>query len=474
MTLEGHTSFDVKPLGTQGVWVDLFVPMDAAAGQYAGKITVNADGARPAEVAIALRVWDFALPAESHLRWRIGYNESLASGNGVPFDRHTAKVGQEFLDLELDFYRLCRAHRITPTTHYTSPLPDSTGKGEDLEIDWASYDRRFGRYLDGTAFDDGIPVNIFSLPVNPQSYDGWPSSTRYTARADLVSFKKALALTVAHWDKMGWDLGNSFVYVADEPSRSRYEIIKDHCRVIDEVDPRIHRTVALYKSFGENGPNVVAEFRPFISHWEVAGDYMNRPALDGLQARGDWVGIYQGSEPFEGGEALDGDGLSLVTWPWIAWMYGLDTLFIYNSTEWNTPDIWTQAYNHGWITNSQGVLFYPGLKVGVKRALPCIRLKQMRIGMQDYEYMWLLKEAGKADVADTVARQIIHGALQESGAGGFGDKFFGPGKWERDPAKWSAARREMAEAIVAAKAAPAPQPAQGAPERSASGSSAGQ
>ena len=109
----------------------------------------------------------------------------------------------------------------------------------------------------------------------------------------------------------------------------------------------------------------------------------------------------------------------------------------------------------------------------MKRALPCIRLKEMRMGMQDYEYMWLLKEAGKADVADTVTRHVIHCALQESGAGGFGDKFFGPGKWERDPAKWSAARLEMAEAILAAKSAPAPQPTPEVSERGASGSDAG-
>ena len=451
-TIKGYETCAVAAGATQGLWVDIYVPKEAKGGEYTGKVRVEAEGREAVEIEIRLTVYDFALPAENHLRWRIGYNENLARKNEVPFDRRTSKVGQEFLDLELKFYRLCRAHRVTPTTHYTSPLPDATGKGGDLAIDWASYDKRFGRYLDGSAFDDGVAVNIFSLPVNPQSYDGWPSSTRYFARIDPASFRKALELTVKHWDEMGWDLKNTFVYVADEPREDRYSVIKDHCRIIEETDPRIHRTIAFYTVFGENGPNVIAEFRSSVNHWEIAGDYMLRKALDSVKARGDWVGIYQGSEPFEGGEALDGDGLSLVTWPWIAWMYTLDTLFIYNSTEWNTDDIWTQSRNHGWVTSSQGVLFYPGLKVGVKEALPSMRLKQMRMGMQDYEYMWLLAQAGKANVADAIVRRIIEGALEESGAKGYGDKFYGAGRWERDPAKWYEARREMAEGIVAAKA----------------------
>ncbi len=113
---------------------------------------------------------------------------------------------------------MCHAHRITPTTHYTSPIPDYTGSGADMKIDWASYDRRFGRYLDGSAFDDGVPVNIFSLPVNPQSYGGWPSSTRPSTRggstggidtpltsfkADLDSYRKAVELTAAHRKEKG-------------------------------------------------------------------------------------------------------------------------------------------------------------------------------------------------------------------------------------------------------------------------------
>ncbi len=458
---EGH--FDVEANYVQGVWVDLYVPADAVPGKYEGRVTVSAPEREPSVLKLVLDVRDFALPAESHLRWRFGYNERLAEAHDVPFDRRTSEVGQRFLDLELDFYRLCRAHRVTPTTHYTTPIPDHSGQGADLTIDWTSYDRRFGRYLDGSAFDDGVPVNVFSLPVNPQSYGGWPSSTRPGGRsdlggvdiplaryrADLDSFRRALELTVEHWREKGWNLDNAFVYVADEPNAARYNLIRDHCRVISEVEPRIFRSVAFYRAFGVNGAKIVKDFRDFVNYWEIAGDYMARTALDGLRERGDWVAIYQGSAPFQGGEALDMDGVALATWPWIAWMYELDSLFIYMGTMWETRDIWDDPDNQGWPTNSQGVLLYPGLKFGVKRVLPSIRLKQMRRGMQDYEYMWLLSAKGKKEIADDAVESVIHKALQDASPGKFGDSYYAPGPWEHNSQAWFDARRRMADALLA-------------------------
>ncbi len=446
MRIDGRGTFDVEAGMVQAAWVDVRVPPRTQAGIYKGRVEVTREGVNLRTLEVKLTVWDFELPAASHLRWRVGYNEPMAEQNGVEFDRRTGIVGDEFLALERKFYRMCRAHKVTPTTHYTTPIPDSTGKGAELEIDWASYDKRFGGYLDGSAFDDGLPVNIFSLPVNPQSYDGWPSSTRYRNRVDPESFRKALQLTIKHWDAKGWDLGNAFVYVADEPRGDRYGWIKQHCEVLKEVAPQVHRCVAFYKAFGVNGAKVVEEFKEYVNHWAIAGDYMQRGALDGLQERGDWVGIYQGSEPFEGGEALDMDGVALTTWPWIAWGYRLDTLFIYLGTAWNTDDIWTEGVNHGWGTNSQGVLFYPGLKWGVKEVLPSVRLKAMRRGMQDFEYMWMLREAGRGEEADAIVKGIIKAALDDAAVPD--DGHYGPGKWERDPEKWLAARKALAAEIM--------------------------
>jgi hypothetical protein len=68
-----------------------------------------------------------------------------------------------------------------------------------------------------------------------------------------------------------------------------------------------------------------------------------------------------------------------------------------------------------------GVLFYPGVRLpdvglpAIDGPLSCLRMKAYRRGLQDYEYGWLLKQAGKEKVADDLVRAVIPKALVEAG-----------------------------------------------------------
>jgi len=454
---------DVAAEKIQGIWVDVAIPRDAKAGPYKGTVTVTAKGQPLARLELTLNVYGFAIPAERHLRWRIGYSgfEDVAQHYGINASRDCGKESEEFRKMEEDLYKMCwEGHRFVPTTHYNTPRPETTGRGAEMKIQWASFDRRFGKYLDGSAFEDKTPINIFSLPVNVDA--GWPTGGRTPdlARLDTQVLDSVIRQIAKHWDEKGWKLEDTFAYMADEPAPERYPFIKKACEVIHNADKRIRTSVAFYTHFGPEGPQIVKEFSGYVTMWDIAGDYMNLPALAGRQAAGDTIGFYQGSEPFEGSEALDGDGFSLTTWPWIAWRYKLDTLFLYNMTEWsyfrldrvqkpwgNLPrNIWTNPLNQSWQTNSQGVLLYPGDYVGVKGVIPSIRMKQIRRGMQDYEYFWLASEKGQKARAEEVAKRIIPKALHEAAAG-IGDNFYGKGQWNRDPRNWAAARTELAKTI---------------------------
>ena len=445
---------DVAAGKTQGIWVDCAIPRSARAGTYRGTLVVTAAGHVLARFDLTLLVHDFALPAERHLRWRVGYS----GWETVPRHFQVPEGSPEWLDLERDLYRLIwEGHRVVPTTHYSNPRLETRGRGEGLAIDWTRFDRRFGRYLDGSAFGDRVPINVFALPIN--LHRGWPIRiTSDPERLDAATLTAAARLAARHWDEKGWRLGDAFVYVADEPDPSRYASIRKACAAIRAADPRIRTSVAFYKEFAGQARSIVNEFAGLVTMWDVAGDHMDLPALRGRQAAGDTVGIYQGGEPFEGGEALDNDGLALTTWPWIAWRYGLDTLFLYNMTEWDYErldgarvpwangkrEIWENPLNQSWPTNSQGVLVYPGQYVGIRGVVASIRLKQVRRGMQDYEYLWLAKQGGGAANAESISRRLVPRALHEAGPLG---KVGARGPWERDPRAWAAARQELASAI---------------------------
>lgn len=441
---------------TQGLWIDLAIPGESQAGSYRGTVEVVAAGGSLARFDLVLTVHDFSLPAERHLRWRIGYS----GWEQVPDRLGLAEGSQARLELERDLYRLVwEGHRAVPTTHYHRLPVEARGAGAALTIDWTAFDRRFGPYLDGSAFADGVPIPIFSLPINLHA--GWPGRLPADpAQVDAALLTAAARQVGRHWDERGWRVEDTFVYVADEPGPERYASIRKACAAIRAGDQRIRTSVAFYTQFARHGRELAREFAGLVTMWDVAGDYLDVPALRARQAAGDPVGFYQGGEPFQGGEALDNDGLALTTWPWIAWRYGLDGLYLYNMTEWTyfrldraevpwkkgKREIWENPLNQSWATNSQGVLIYPGQYVGVRGVVPSIRLKQVRRGMQDYEYLWLARQAGRGAEADAAARRLVPRALHEAGPPG---ELGARGAWERDPRAWAAARAGLAAAITA-------------------------
>lgn len=446
----------------QGIWVDLVVPADAKEGPYKGKLTVTNGEAKLAELPVELTVQSFAMPAERHTRFRIGY-----SGFEEVAKHYKIQPGSdEYQKIEDDLFKMSWEDcRFVPTTHYNTPnVPPNPDASAHFQYDWTSYDKRFGKYLDGTAFADKQPVNIWSLPVNIDGGvpTGGRSADLKTLDTDMLT--AAIKDIVKHWKEKGWSLEGTFVYIADEPDPSRYAFIKKACEtVLKASDGKIRTSVALYTHFGSTGPELVKEFTGYITQWDIAGDYMNLNCLLDRQKAGDFIGFYQGSEPYQGSESLDGDGLSMATWPVIAWRYKLNTLFLYNMTEWTyfrldngsgakqpwakaKREIWEQPLNQSWQTNSQGVLMYPGQYVGIKGVVPSIRMKQIRRGMQDYEYFWLLAQKGQAAKADELCKSIMPAALGDATGQQFKENY-GPGPWERDPRKWAKVRQTAAEIL---------------------------
>ena len=102
-----EVAVDAKAGGAvQPVWITVRVPKDAAAGEYAGKLTLRAAGAKSVEVPLKLHVADWALPDPKQFRSHIGLiqsPESLALHYNVPMwspahwrliDRSFALLGQ--------------------------------------------------------------------------------------------------------------------------------------------------------------------------------------------------------------------------------------------------------------------------------------------------------------------------------------------------------------------------------------------
>jgi hypothetical protein len=54
----------------------------------------------------------------------------------------------------------------------------------------------------------------------------------------------------------------------------------------------------------------------------------------------------------------------------------------------------------------EGSLLYPGVDVGVQGFITSIRLKQIREGLEDYEYLTILAQRRSRAVAEDVVKKI--------------------------------------------------------------------
>lgn len=89
------------------LWVTVYVPPDQPAGTYEGVLAITADQWR-GSVPLRLRVWDFALPKESHLRTAFGlWPDAIRTYHNL----ETTDELRQVLDL---YFRDFAAHRIAP------------------------------------------------------------------------------------------------------------------------------------------------------------------------------------------------------------------------------------------------------------------------------------------------------------------------------------------------------------------------
>src|SRR6185503_6169838 len=116
---------------------------------------------------------------------------------------------------------------------------------------------------------------------------------------------------------------------------------------------------------------------------------------------------------------IDAPAMDPVMVPWITWRYNLQGILYWDLKYWSqTVDPWLNSttYLSGYLCsdgrnlNGEGSLLYPGSEVhrytgqrDVDGPVSSIRFELLREGIEDYEYLWMLKSLG--DLAVRIRRQ---------------------------------------------------------------------
>ena len=115
---------------------------------------------------------------------------------------------------------------------------------------------------------------------------------------------------------------------------------------------------------------------------------------------------------------------------------GFTGMLYWKADLWTAEDPWQDITIHFRNEGKKafpgdGMLFYPGEKVGVTGIVPSMRMKWIRDGIEDYEYIEMLKQLGEEDFAIQISRSI-----------GTDWK-----RWTRDPNRLTDARLKLGNAI---------------------------
>ncbi len=418
--------FDVSPDRNEVIWTDIFVPEEAEAGTYNGSFEVAGQA-----IKVNLTVWNFTLPSVSHFpHWCYIGPEQIAWGNGLPAQKIPQM--QEYFDA---YFQMAHNHRIS--------LNEGLGYGEDYI---KAANRKYYDHYTGKAFKGPFAAGFgFELGTANQKVfelvkkEGWLNRV-FTYLADEPGSKEAYEAVIARGKKVKADTGGQlmrFVTEQYKPSKPDW--------------PHLDEAVDIFCSSGIAPSEIPAVEAKGNVVWTYNGGHMGSAALDApapVMRSQAWAGFVSGSRAWyfwEAGYVVDKHN----KWKKERRLINKNPPKYLTDT-WNNPlnfDEATKPWKNGKIypaawsirINGDGLLFYPGKEAGVQGPISCIRMKNIRQGAQDFEYLYLLEKMGQREVALKEAKKLIGDEADSvtSSDGQSGKKKF---DYQKNPAHWDEAR----------------------------------
>lgn len=405
----------------QPVWVDIYVPEDAVPGTYNGTFKVKIGEKVTSEIKVALTVWKFMLPHETHFRTFLYTGpENLRWGHHLTAGWDDPSQGP----LYDAYFQMAHQHRLN--------FQPTGGSGFDEVF------VRFYKYYDGSAFKDrvgkGVGQNLALItPEGGSEQEFKDLAKKIVAECEKKKFKTTVVSYI-------WDEPHSDADFAESKKRCKW--------VHDAVGNKLLTFIATpqWQRYDAGDVNIFSE--------PAAADIAKIAERGG----GVWAvnGGY-GAGPYVDSPGFGGRSIVLMNWKmklggWQFWdcCYWLDKQslrkkgFSYakanaNPSQWMT-DIWSDPMTfdetrkpgyperYAIRINGDGVLFYPGYEVGINGPIAGYQMKSLRRGAQDYEYLWLLREKGREKEANVILATICPA----------------PEKWNEDPESWEKARLDWA------------------------------
>jgi hypothetical protein len=279
-------------------------------------------------------------------------------------------------------------------------------------------------------------VNAVSIPA-PQRRFKDPVADREKINNWLKSWERAM-------DAAGLGDRLLYIYILDEPNDAKaYDTVRRWGKAVRDSGSRIKVLVTEQtKTQDESWGDLYGA----VDIWVPLFPLFDPETAAARQKLGEQIWTYtalcQGKKPTPWWET-DFPIVNYRAPAWIGWRYGMKGLLYWGglSVWYATDDVWTDPANYkhknGKETpyNGEGMLVYPARDVGFDGVVPSMRLKALRDGLEDFDYLALLESRGLRDKALEIVMPVA-GSWYE---------------WAKDAGPYLAARERLAAMIVEGK-----------------------
>lgn len=406
---------------SQTFYLEFRAPADAAAGEYVSTVSLCSEtGECVAAARVSVTVWDFALPENSSSASAVGLNGSIfPQAAGLPYDVYGTNTWLTFYD---------GSSTLTP---------------QQEEV----YKNYYDCLLEHKLCAFFLPYDL--LDPRAEEYMNDPRVTAFC----IPYPKDDDAKLVRYYEKVTsnelW-ASKAYFYPVDEPfDADRVDNFDAIIERLERLCPGYHMVVPFgdYEVTDHSGrlrtatgmeENVVDILCPIT-------DYLDkiRPWVNGREALGDRLWWYVCCGPSDGSGYCNlftyQDGLKHRILFWQQRMQNVEGFLYYETCNWGfAGDPWTNPVTYGAATGTDeagdGLLLYPGNKLGTADPVLSLRLKSVRDGMEDYDLLTLAKEQLGEKATEKLIRRVTRSMT----------------KYTDDPAVLFAVRTELGNRIAGA------------------------
>ncbi|HKQ51936.1 MAG TPA: glycoside hydrolase domain-containing protein [Pyrinomonadaceae bacterium] len=392
----GGFPLSVRAAENQAVWIEVYTSRNLAAGSYAGRVEVNADG-RKVFVPIELELFDFTLPDQNSMDAMVYYES-------------TQPVIYQGRDLDAAYHRFAHRQRVE-LVHAYDQAKASAARGRFTGTDFTR-----ARGYEG-------PGESVGNRLIPRTFYG--PGTEFDERANAWRLSDEWMTFLAQ----NFPAAVTFLYLPDEPGRGEYDYIR---KLADNLhsNPGPGKALPTFVT-----KHYVKELDGAIDIWDTGplGYDIERAREERTRGRRYW--IYNGGRPAAGAIVIDAPATDARATIWACFKHGVDNYFYWHGVHWQhnrqkvgerRQNVWANPItfdnrgqpnkpvdDQGYI-NGDGVLIYPGQERlhpeedrGIPGPINTVQLANFRRGLQDHQYLTLARKRGLDSLVNDVLQRVV-------------------------------------------------------------------